>query len=100
MARALYNVGISTAGAVATIAEFWRSVPLDFETEWGQMRVMNQQTLQLLEERGQLVEQPAETYGWIVHHWEFPMYDLDLSMIKVKLDELRERQRSWSPEFW
>jgi len=30
-------------------------------------------------------------YGSIVHHWQFPTFDLDLSMVKVKLDTLRDR---------
>lgn len=99
MSRTLFKVGISAPEAVATVADVWRPSPLDFDTPWSQIRDMNHRTLQVLEERGQLTEQPSNVYGSIVHHWQFPMFDLDLSMVKVKLDRLRERQQSWSPEY-
>jgi AbiV family abortive infection protein len=98
MSRTLFKVGISTPAAVATVADVWRSVSLDFDTPWSAIRDLNFSTLQLLEQRGQLVEQPPNVYGEIVHHWQFPMFALDLSMVKVKLDTLRDRQHSWSPE--
>jgi hypothetical protein len=60
---------------------------------------MNHRTLQTLEDHGQLVEQPAETDSQIIHHWPFPMFGLDLKMISVKIGDLRERQRCWSPDY-
>ncbi|MBI1875267.1 MAG: AbiV family abortive infection protein [Acidobacteria bacterium] len=60
MSRTLFKVGLSTAEAIATVADVWRSFPLDFETPWSRIRDMNYRTLQLLEERGQLVEEPSD----------------------------------------
>ncbi len=37
--------------------------------------------------------------GWIMA-WQFPMYRLDLSMIDVDVETLREQQRNWTPEDW
>jgi hypothetical protein len=59
---------------------------------------MNRRTLELMEARGLLAEQPPKTYAWIMREWQFPMYDLDLTQVPVKLDVLRERQRNWTPD--
>lgn len=99
VARMLFNVGLSRAEAIATVADVWRSFAVDLNTQWSQIRDLNHRTLQLLEERAQLVDQPQNVYGSIVHHWQFPMYDLDLSMVEVKLDTLRDQQRQWSPDY-
>ncbi len=97
MSRTLFDVGISTPEAIATVADVWRSFSLDFDTRWSQIREMNYRTLQVLEDRGHLREQASNVYGSIVHHWQFPMFDLDLSMVKVKLDASRERHYKWRP---
>lgn len=60
---------------------------------------MNRDTLVKLEERGLLLEQPVETYSLLIQQWQFPLYDLDLSEIKVSLESLRDRQRNWCPEW-
>ncbi len=98
-ARHLYDAGISTPDAVAVVAEVWRSMPTEPGTRFNRIQSMNRHTLTLLESRGLLKDQPASTYSWIVEQWQFPMYDLDLSMIPVKLETLREQQRNWSPEY-
>ena len=61
---------------------------------------MNQRTLELMKARGLLKDQPSSTYAWLVRELQFPMYDLDLSLIRVKRASLRERQRNWSPDWY
>lgn len=98
-AKYLHAVGVSTPPALATIAELWRARPPVAETHCSEIWRMNQQTLSIMEDRGLLLAQPTETYSWLIRQWQFPMYDLDLSKIKVSLEVLRERQRNWSPSW-
>jgi len=72
--------------------------PIGPETHCTEIFALNSRTLELMESRGQLAEQPPETYQSIARDWQFPMYGLDLSMVDVDLETLRERQRNWSPE--
>lgn len=98
MVRCLQGAGMSTPEALATIAELWRASPIGPETHCTEIFALNRRTLELMESRGQLDEQPQETYQSIAREWQFPMYGLDLSMVDVDLETLRERQRNWSPE--
>jgi AbiV family abortive infection protein len=100
MARYLHDVGFATPEALATVAELWRAAPIGLQTHCTEIFQFNRQTLMALESRGQLREQPEDVYRWIFGEWQFPMYALNLSMIKVDLDTLRDRQLNWNPEDW
>lgn len=45
-----------------------------------------------------LLEQLPEIYQWIFREWQFPIYDLDLKPVEVKLETLRKPQRNWCPD--
>ena len=99
-ARSLHDAGVSTPAALAVVAEVWRPSPPAADTHVSVMLQMNHRTLDVMNARGLLNEQPQDTYGWIVREWQFPMYDLHLTKIAVDLDVLRERQRDWSPDWY
>jgi AbiV family abortive infection protein len=99
MAKALSDVGIATPGGRAVVAQIWRPAPLDVKTHCSEFRDLNLRTLQALETGRLLLEQSNDVYSWIVNYWQFPMYDLDLHLIPVELEGLRERQRNWSPDW-
>ena len=92
-ARRLNDIGISSPETLATIAEVWRIRPPVPDTQWSEIRRANHGTLELMESRSRLKEQPSSTYSWLMEQWQFPMYDLDLSEIPVSLAGLRERQK-------
>ncbi len=96
----LHGVGVSTAAALAAVAELWRASPPAPNTHCSEIWRMNQRTLELMDKHGLLKEQPASTYAWLIRQWQFPMYDLDLSEIKVPLETLREQQRNWGQDFY
>jgi len=98
IAGALYDVGISSSQAVAVIAEVWRPIAMSRDMGWGELRQLNHQMLERLESRGLLQDRPSSEYQRIVDDWPFPLYDLDLSMMKVNIESLRDRQRSWTPD--
>ena len=98
MARFLHAVGMTTPEALATVAQLWRESPVQPDTHCTQILAMNRRTLELLQSRDQLVEQPEGVFRHIADNWQFPMYGLDLSMIKINQEILRERQRNWNPD--
>lgn len=99
-ARYLHDAGISTPDAVSVVAEVWRGSDINVTTHWSEIARLNRTTLEVLQTCELLNEQPAEAYSWIIEQWQFPMFDLDLSLIPVKLETLRERQRNWTPDFY
>lgn len=98
LARHFHAAGFSAAEALATVAELWRAIPLAGDTRCQVILTANHQTLEFLNARGLLLEQPQDVYQHIMREWQFPMHGLDLSPIKVSAETLRERQRHWSPD--
>ncbi len=66
---------------------------------WADLRILNYRTLELLESRGLLQSDAERSVPTVVNCWQFPLYGFDLTMIPIKLEFLRERQRSWSPDW-
>jgi AbiV family abortive infection protein len=99
MAKVLSDVGLATAIGLSVVAQIWRPAPLDMKTSWSEFRDLNLRTLEALETEKVLLEQPSEAYSWVINHWQFPMYDLDLRSIPVDMEVLREQRRNWSPDW-
>jgi AbiV family abortive infection protein len=100
MARYLYDAGLCGVESLAVVANIWRASPMESDTHWSLVRELNIRTLQSLDTRGLLQEQPQDVFGWIANEWHFPMYALDLAKIPVELEDLRERQRNWNPGWY
>lgn len=96
-ARHLFEVGVSSPEAVATVADVWRGQSITLETHWSEIAKINRGTLEALESRGLLADQPDDTYRFIIENWQFPMYDVNLALIPVKLEALRQQQQEWNP---
>lgn len=96
MVNALFESGISNATALSTVAEVWRSVAMRRDLSWMELRTLNRQTLENLEQRGLLCSQPEKIYAEVINAWQFPLYDLDLRLIPVDKNVLRQRQENWS----
>lgn len=94
ISKALDLAGFSTGDALCVIASVWRSVSLTSQTSWGDLLILIQETIDALNKKGVL----GPEVGPLVHEWQFPMYDLDLSKKRVDLNVLRQRQASWSPD--
>ncbi len=99
IAGLLNDAGMSTADALAAVAEFWRSVAMTPEMQWTQLRQLNHGTLERLDSLNLLQERSDSDYQQLVDRWQFPLYTLDLSFLRVDVESLRERQRLWSPEW-
>jgi hypothetical protein len=69
------------------------------DLKWFDLRKLNHRTLEELESKGLLQEQPGEVYEKVIGRWQFPLYDLELTPIHVDRVVLRERQQNWIPDY-
>ena len=96
VSQALASAGASSPDGLAVLADVWRAMPMSLDLRWMEVREVNRKTLVELEKKGVLREYPQEIYDKIIDRWQFPMYDLDLTLVRVKKETLRERQRNWA----
>ncbi len=99
IASRLYDVGVSTPDALAVIAKVWRPLDTVQELRWPAIQQQNSLTLECLDQKHLLQECPATEYQEIVNRWQFPLYPLDLSPLRVDVESLREKQRHWHPDW-
>jgi len=101
LVRALNDVGFADAKALSKIASIWRSVQISDELNWyNDLRRLNIQTLEALNNDRLLKEQPQAVYEIIVNKWLFPLYPLELEMLKIDKSELYKIQEYyWAREF-
>ena len=96
---ALTHAGIATEGGLKVIADVWRDFVPEPDTRWQEVARRNRQTLRALEEQDLTTcDFVAPDPRIILDEWTFPLHHEDLSMIPVDVEELRERQRNWSPD--
>ena len=69
------------------------------DLSWPEVRKANIRTLEELENRCLLQEQPSAVYEELINDWQFPMYDLELTKIPVDKAVLRKQQENWVPDF-
>ncbi len=100
VAGLLHEVGMSTADALTAIADIWRSEAMLPEMQSTQLRQLNHRTLKRLESSGLLQERSDSDYQQIIDRWQFPLYTLNLSLLPVDIESLREKQRLWVPDLY
>jgi AbiV family abortive infection protein len=99
IAEALWEVGIGSEDGLRAVSEIWRPARIDRRTHYEDFRNLNIETLERLERLRLLEKATQKAVTFVTDEWHFPIYDLDLTMLKVKQDELRERQRAWNPDW-
>lgn len=97
VSQALASAGVSSSDGLAVLADVWRATPVSLNLHWAEISEVNRTTLDELEKKGVLRGSPQEIYDRIIDHWQFTMYDLDLSMVEVKKETLRKLQQDWNP---
>ena len=100
IAGLLHDVGISTADTLTAVADLWRSEAMLPEMEWAQLRQLNYDTLERLDSNRLLQERNDSDYQQLIDRWQFPLYALDLSLLRVDIESLREKQRLWTPDWY
>ncbi|NWG75665.1 MAG: AbiV family abortive infection protein [Rubrivivax sp.] len=95
LAKALYETGCTSASSLQAIAEFWREITIEFALTFEELRELNIQTLDILNKRDLLQEQPQSAFSTIIDLWTFPMYSLPMKIVPSNKEELREILASW-----
>ena len=94
IAGLLHDVGMSTSDALAAVADLWRSAAMLPEMQWPQLRQLNIDTLERLDSSSLLQKRSDSDYQQLIDRWQFPLYSLDLSLIRVDIESLREKKGS------
>lgn len=97
LAKAFNDAGCTTPEALEVIADFWRPIVMEPNFTWLELRKLNYDTLKKLEDQDLLREQPRTVYSTITEWWSFPMFSIDLQLVKGNESELREIQKKWAP---
>ena len=97
---AMSRAGFCSVEVLMAMVEAWRDFRPQPETHWSECRDLNRATLERIPAEVVDADLSDQEISRIVNTWPFPMYDVDLRKIDVKLEELRERQRNWSPDGW
>ncbi len=87
--EAWWKVGGTSPEALALIAQKWRTTSMSDDFHWAHLRKLNIETLELLKSHGYLKEVGGEFYTTIIERWLFPLYDLDIGLIKTDKSELQ-----------
>lgn len=96
--RALQIVGCTKPESLALIADRWSQIEMTEDFHWQDLRKINKQILDAMNDKGLLIDQPKEVYNKVINEWLFPLYAIDLKEIPVSREELREIQRKWAPD--
>jgi len=89
--RNLVEVGCIKPEALEIMASFWRNVNIDFDTHWQDIRKLNSDFFTELDNNKLLQGDPV----FLIDHWLFPLYPLDLSLERVNREELKKIQNDY-----
>jgi AbiV family abortive infection protein len=89
IARALRISGCASADALHLIAEIWRPVRMIDQFTRRELRELNYRTLTEMEARNLLKSDDDNVLAAIINYLPFPIYEIDLALEEVKIDELK-----------
>ena len=92
VARALHRVGMTTPEGLAAVADLWRGFEPQPQTTRQELRARNYESLVRASEARPNQEVDSQDAKVICHHWQFPLWPLDLresGPAKADLADLR-----------
>ena len=95
VSQALQDVGCTTPESLSLMLEFWKDIEMKESFHWQELRKLNISFFEKMESMGLLLDNP----NFLIDCWLFPIYSIDLSLIKVNKQELREIQERWNPDY-
>jgi len=100
LARAVHEAGLATPTVLKTVAAMWRPVSMTDAFSASAVRQLNRDTCEAVVNTVRWPDALAKAGDFIICHWQYPMYDLDLNLIRVPQAELeRCRLDSYLREF-
>ena len=97
--EALSRVGVLTPEGLKVVTRIWQPAMLDERMHYSEIEALNRQTLEKLEELGYVSEASEDDIRRVMN-WQWPMYSLDFTEIKVTEDAIqRERDAAYDDYF-
>lgn len=90
VASSLWYAGCTKPNALLSIANIWRSIELSDDSHWSTLRDLNIKTLEELDKLNLLNAEKPKYISTIIDRWLFPLHGLDIRIIKVNKDKLKE----------
>jgi hypothetical protein len=96
LVQALSRVGVFTPEGLKVVTRIWQPLKLDDQMHYSEIEARNRRTLEALEELGYQLEASKEEVRRVMD-WQWPMYSLDFTDIKVTEDAIqRERDAAYA----
>ena len=100
LACALHQTNATTSDGLSVIAEVWRNVDVRDEMRFDELERLNRHTLKELNDRGLLAPVSDQVQVTVEKHWIYPLWTLDLRMLRVEKKELLEVRQRWHPDVY
>jgi len=99
LVAAMERAGFASVAGLGFVAPLWRDLELTDSLHRQVIRDLNKRTLEAFQEAGITERASADDLHEIVESWSFPLHSMDLSILEVDMDTLREAQRAWVAEW-
>ena len=95
LADAMQHLGLFTADGLHTTSEIWGKLEYRDEENHADAEKLTEALLNKLHIKKLIVDSANDNHvAAIYQHWQIPMYNLDLSLIPVTLEELKAEQEA------
>ena len=101
--RAMHNLGLLTVEGLTAISDVWSNASLTDDLTFADARDLIHRTLLAVEAAGAITDAATEDdLQMLFRNWSFPMWDFDLGMIDVPMEELETERDSnlWNEAGW
>jgi AbiV family abortive infection protein len=97
---AFHRLGVMSVEGLTVVGDRWSPIMLQEQTHWQEVLPINRAVVEELIDRDLVTAQAtSEDADLAIHHWPFPMGNLDLSQEKVDISELEAQRASWQPDY-
>jgi hypothetical protein len=96
VANALWKAGCTKPDALQLLANNWRSIQMTDDFSWYELKKLNVKTLEDLDKNHLLNTQDEAVCSTIIDKWLFPLYSLDIRIIQVDKEKLKETREQSS----
>ena len=90
VSTALWQAGCTKPNSLLLIANNWRTIQMTDDFSWHQLTELNCKTLEELDNHNLLNTQQETACSTIINKWLFPLYSIDIRIIKVDKEKLKE----------
>lgn len=97
---ALDKAGFTTPQGLRLLADIWRPISMTDQITQSELRDLIRATCEAADSQALPRTRNREVTDRLTQHWQFPMYSLDMKIVEVSVNELRDqRNANWLAEF-